>query len=321
MDENRRKELEKRRAELREKDTSPLPDGPIQAALRDRGVPFEPSHVGLWTPAYLAISSSRIDWSRSPSPAQFAACTGLADRSAAARKFLELVAAPGDTLHFYYEWIYDGFDILLSDALEALDILLSSEYEIWITGRPKNWLIEFNRHGEARLATPPALSQAEADAVAARQRGYVGPLVEPLRKAGVPIQVFNRDDPCGPDLPRGQVMYKWYQRKRTVGLPLERGDYEGLASRLRDFIAQKAPGIRDLALDLGFDDSPVLLIPSQAIFAHPKELMSLIECDDASRPRDIQVSSFTLFPSDGSWVVRVIADGPRWKVETTCEKT
>lgn len=317
MDPERRKKLEARRQALKAKLASPLHKSPITENLRIHRVSFEPSHGGLWTPAYLGISSSRIDWSRSPPAAEYLQSNVFEDRANAIRGWIERLASPDDMLHFFYEYHYNGLDIAQSDALDALELLLDSQFEIWITARPKNWLIEIDRHGIVRLALPPSLSRAEAQAIAERQQAYIRPLVEPLRELGLPVSVFARDDPAGPDQPRGIVIRNWRERKRTIGLPLKNGDYEGLATRLRDFLHRAEPVPERIAYDLGYDDSPVVVLQVKDMLSHPKFLMAPLYAKDENRSVDVLLSSFMLFPYDGSWAVRIVIDGPRWKVEST----
>ncbi|MBB3763535.1 hypothetical protein [Sphingomicrobium lutaoense] len=321
MDEKRRKALEERRAKMQADLARSPGDDEMQKALDQRGVPFEPSQVGLWTPQYLAISSSRIDWSRSPLAAECWKSEGLAARVEAVGKLLQRVAAPSDWLHFFFDDSSSGIDLQQTHALRALDILLDTRREVWITARPANWLIEVDRCGTTRLALPPILGPTAAAAAVERQMAYVGALVRPLREDGVPVSVYARDDPAGPDLPRGAVVYNWRQNKRTEGLPLDRGDYQGLAARLREFLEQTAPGITLLAYDLGYDDSPIVLTEAEKLLERPQLLMAPIECGAYEKHvNGLLLSAFSLFPPDGSWVVSVHADGPRWKVESTAWK-
>lgn len=320
MDEHRRQELQARRKALQKQLASPLRESAITDALRDAGVPFELSHMGLWTPSYLGISSSRIDWSRSPSPARSLPSGTLEDRIFAAHAFLEEVAAPRDKLHFYYDYNYTSIDIFTADALRALEVLMNSDHEIWITARPANWLIEIYRYGQARLALPCEPTPAEQEAQLTRQYSHVRDLVDPLRAAGVRVDLFSREDPAGPDLPRGPVMYKWRERKRTVGMPVARGDYEGIAHRLSQFFAETALETDEIAIDPGSAEAPIVVAPRTEILARLEVLMALMVPGKAGQSPLPATKAITLFPLDGSWAVKIVTDGPRWKVETTAER-
>ncbi|MBO9511677.1 hypothetical protein [Erythrobacter sp. A6_0] len=320
MEDQRRQELQARRKALQEELASPLRESAISDALREAAVPFELSQVGLWTPPYLGISSSRIDWSRSPAPARTFPSETLEDRVFAARSFLGEVAAPSDKLHFYYEYNYTSLDMLAADALRALNVLMNSDNEIWITARPANWLIEIYRYGEARLALPYDPKPAEQEAQLARQYSHVGGLVDTLRAAGISVDLFSREDPAGPEQPRGPVMHKWRERKRTVGIPVARGDYAGLADRLCQFFAENALEIDDIAIDPGIVEAPILVASCAEILAHPKPIMALMELRKAEQSSPVANNTITIFPKDGSWAIKIVGDGPRWKVETTRER-
>lgn len=320
MEEKRRQELQARRKSLQEKLASPLRESSITDALCDAGVPFELSHVGLWTPPYLAISSSRIDWSRSPAPARSLPSGTLEERVFAARSFLQEVGGPDDKLHFYYEYNYTSLDIFNADALRALEVLMNSDHEIWITARPTSWLIEINRYGQAWLALPPESRPDEQEILLARQYSHVEQLVDPLRAAGIKVDLFMRQDPAGPEQPRGPVMYRWRERKKTIGMPLARGDYEGLAHKLSKFFAENGLDTDDIAIDPGIAEAPILVAPRAEILARPKLLMALMEPRKAEQSLPVVNNAIILFPQDGSWAVKIVADGPRWKVETTAEQ-
>lgn len=130
-----------------------------------------------------------------------------------------------------------------------------------------------------------------------------------------------RDDPAAPDLPRGVVLYRWRERKRTVGLPIRCGDYPELSARLRGLIDSIAPRLASIAYDVGYEDAPVVTLPTEDALSNPELLLAPIYAEDGHRSAGQRINEFTLFPNDGSWAIKVIADGPRWKVETTADQS
>ena len=116
-------------------------------------------------------------------------------------------------------------------------------------------------------------------------------------------------------------MYKWRERKRTVGMPVARGDYEGLAQKLSQFFAETGLDTDEIAIDPGIAQAPIVVVPRTEILARPKSLMALMEPQEAEQSSHVPNDSITLFPWDGTWAIRIVTDGPRWKVETTAELT
>lgn len=323
MDPDRRKQLEAKRAAAREKAADPEHqpiEGDIVPRLRERGIPHRVPGGGVWTPPFLKVTSTRIFWEGSPPAARAELCETLQERVAAVRNMLEQVAGPEDLLRFSYDGWASPVEIGMADALPVLDILLDEHRTIWITSKPKNWLIECGDYNTVQLALPPPVDPQEQARKAARDRAYVAPLARALAASGQPFRLFAHDDPERPAF-ANLGMFRglgWSAVEKTLSAGVARGEYSAVSDCIAPFIAGRAPGSTEIVVELFDQGAPKLVVAADALLEHVEPLIdTAIRYDPDAPGGEISLSMVHIYESGSNWLVEISANGPYWTVRGT----
>ena len=333
MDPERRKQLDERRAALREAPPRRV-EGTIIPRLAERGVPHEPRFDGIWTPPYIRVAGNGVWWPDSPEPADIDHCwlndevdpngTLTAQlRVDVIRRMIERATAPDTEIRFGYDTGFET-DVALraSDAIANLDVLLDFGWTIWITGYPENWLIEMNRDDIARLALPPELSPEEDARLDALAQLYAFPLTQTLADLGIEHELVRDDDPRHPRRPRHVYNDKRGIEKESLKKVVDPSDIDALQTLVSTFVEARCEGDAMLVATVGMygvphnrTGSPYVLMPRTALVPAFHSLVAMGYREIEQEPlAGVSLSHIELWCTSGNWLLTVDFDDPFWKI-------
>ncbi|NCP19766.1 MAG: hypothetical protein GW855_11480 [Erythrobacter sp.] len=333
MDPTKRKQLEARRAALREAPPRKV-EGTIIPRLAARGIAHEPRFDGIWTPPYLRVSGNGIWWPDCPAPADSDHCwlndkidpkgtLTAQKRIDVIKRMIEQATGPDTLIRFNYD---SGFETHVSlkagDAIANLDVLLDFGWTIWITGYPENWLIELSRDNVAQLALPPELSAEEIARRDAMAQLFASPLPETLTELGIGYELIRDDDPRRPRRPRHVYNDTHGSEKETLRKIVDPGDIDGLQAMVNEFVEARCDADVTLVATVGMYGvphnkvgSPYVLMPHTALLPAFHSLVAMGNRDIAQEPlAGVSLSHVELWSKTGDWLLTIQFDNPYWRI-------